>query len=173
MTGQTHLIMLADMVIEGFVICGPEHTQGAEVCIYLTTRELHLCLAQGIAGGKIPKAHHPQVPKTVGVAVGHIVAILALAQEHDAVYGHFVSVGCPRPFCQLLESGPHLSVKLGVVATLQPQDLPIGADTKNTVFDDGAGVCFGHFDIGTVVIGVDGTLVCWHHLVALVGLEMV
>ena len=35
-TGQAHLIMFADMVIEGFVVCGPKHTQRAEVCINST-----------------------------------------------------------------------------------------------------------------------------------------
>ena len=53
-TGQAHLIMLADMVIEGFVVCGPKCTPGAEVCIYSTTLQLHLCPAQGIVGVKIP-----------------------------------------------------------------------------------------------------------------------
>ena len=34
-TGQAHLIMFADMVIEGLITGGPESTQGAEVCIHL------------------------------------------------------------------------------------------------------------------------------------------
>ena len=36
-TGQAHLIMFADMVIKGFVVCGPKCTQRAEVCIHPTT----------------------------------------------------------------------------------------------------------------------------------------
>ena len=95
MTGQAHFIMLANMVIEGFVVCRPKCTQGAEVCIYPTAHQLHLHSAQGVAGVKIPKAQHPRVPKAVGVAVGHVNAILTLAHKHDAVYGHFISVWCP------------------------------------------------------------------------------
>ena len=44
---------------------------------------------------------------------------------------------------------------------------------KNTFLDDSAGVCFGHLNIGTVVLGVDGTQVCSHDFIASVGLEAV
>ena len=54
MTGQAHLIMFANMVIEGFVVRRPKQTHRAEVGIYPTTRQLHLCLAQGIARVEIP-----------------------------------------------------------------------------------------------------------------------
>ena len=94
-TGQAHFITLADMVIEGFVVCGPKCTHGAEVCIYSTARQLHLCPAQGVAGEKIPQAHRPRVPKVIRVTIGHVDTILALAHEHDAVYDHFLSVRHP------------------------------------------------------------------------------
>ena len=54
MTGQAHLIMFANMVIEGFVVCRPKRTHRAEVGIYPTVCQLHLCLAQGIARVEIP-----------------------------------------------------------------------------------------------------------------------
>ena len=45
MTGQAHLIMFANMVIEGFVVRRPKQTHRAEVGIYPTTVQQHLCLA--------------------------------------------------------------------------------------------------------------------------------
>ena len=33
-TGQAHLIMFADMIVESFIIGGPEGTQRVEVCIH-------------------------------------------------------------------------------------------------------------------------------------------
>ena len=96
-----------------------------------------------------------------------------LAHEHDSVYGHFLSVGCPGPFGRLLEGCSHLSVKFGGVTTLQPQHLSIGGNTENTFLDDSAGVRFGNIDIGAVVLGVDCTQVCWRDFIASVGLEAV
>ena len=96
-----------------------------------------------------------------------------LAYEHDSVYGHFLSVGCPGPFGRLLEGGSYLFVEFGGVTTLQPQHLSIGADAENTFLDDGARVHFGNIDIGAVVLGVDCTQVCWRDFIALVGLEAV
>ena len=81
--------------------------------------------------------------------------------------------GARDPIHQLLELGPHLSVELGGVTALLPQDLSIGGHIKNTYLDDSAGVRFGHLDIGAVVLGVDGTQVCWHDLIVSVGLEAV
>ena len=111
------------------------------------------------------------MPKAVQVAVGHVHAILALAHEHDPVYGHLLSVRCLRPFRQLLEGGSHLSVKFGGVTTLQPQYPSIGSNTKHTLLDDSAGVRFGYLDVVTVVIGVDGTQISFGHLIASVFLE--
>ena len=54
MTGQAHLIMFAKMVIEGLVVRRPKQAHRAEVGIYPTARQLHLCLAQGIVGVEIP-----------------------------------------------------------------------------------------------------------------------
>ena len=171
MTGQAHLIMFANMVIESFVVCRPKCTHRAEVGIYPTAHQQHLCRAQDIARVKVPQAHHPQVSKAIRVTVGHVNAILALAHKHDSVYCHLLSVWHPGPFCQILEGGSHLSVEFGGVTALQPQHLSVGGNTKNTYLDDSAGACFGHLDIGTVVLGVDGTQVCWHDFITLVGLE--
>ena len=113
------------------------------------------------------------MPKAVQVTVGHVDTILTLAHEHDSVYGHFLSVGCPGPLCRLLEGGSHLSVEFGGVTALQPQHLSIGGNTKSTFLDDSVGVCFGNLNIGTVVLGVDGTQVCWCDFIASVGLEAV
>ena len=52
--GKAHLIMFANMVIEGLIVCRPKQAHRAEVGIYLTTRQLHLCPAQGIARVEIP-----------------------------------------------------------------------------------------------------------------------
>ena len=54
MTGQAHLIMFANMVIEGFIVRRPKQTHRAEVGIYPTTRQLHLHPAQGVATVEIP-----------------------------------------------------------------------------------------------------------------------
>ena len=54
MTGQAHLIMFANMVIEGLVICRPKQAHRAEVGIYPTTCQLHLHPAQGITRVEIP-----------------------------------------------------------------------------------------------------------------------
>ena len=113
------------------------------------------------------------MPKAIWVAIGHIDTILTLAHEHDSVYGHFLSVGHLGPFCRLLEGGSHLSVKFGGVTALQPQHLSIGGNAKNTFLDDSAGVRFGNLDIGAVVLGVDGTQVCQHDFIVLIGLEVV
>ena len=53
-TGQAHLIMFANMVIEGLVVRRPKQTHRAEVGIYPTTCQLHLHPAQGIARVEIP-----------------------------------------------------------------------------------------------------------------------
>ena len=53
-TGQAHLIMFANMVIEGFVVHRPKQTHRAEVGIYPTARQLHLHPAQGITRVEIP-----------------------------------------------------------------------------------------------------------------------
>ena len=53
-TGETHLIMFTNMVIEGLVVRRPTCTHGAEVGIYVAACQLHLCLIQGIGGMKIP-----------------------------------------------------------------------------------------------------------------------
>ena len=111
--------------------------------------------------------------KAIWVAVGHVNTILTLAHEHDLVYGHFLSVRHPGPLCQLLEGGSHLSVEFGGVTTLQPQHLSIGSNAKNTFLDNSAGVRFGNLNIGTVVLGVDGTQVCWHDFIVSLGLEVV
>ena len=145
----------------------------AEVGIYLTACQLHLCPAQGVAGVEIPWAHHSRAPKAIWVAVGHVDTILMLAHEHDSVYGHFLSVWHPEPFGRLLEGGSHLSVKFGGVTALQPQHLSIGSNAENTFLDDSAGVHFGNIDIGAVVLAVDCTQVCWHDFIASVGLEAV
>ena len=50
---------------------------------------------------------------------------------------------------------------------------PLGDNAENTFLEDSAGVCFGNLDIGAVVLGVDGTQVCWHDFIASVGLEAV
>ena len=42
MTGQSHLIMFANMVIEGLVVHRPKQAHRAEVGIYSTARQLHL-----------------------------------------------------------------------------------------------------------------------------------
>ena len=52
--GQAHLIMFANMVIEGLVVRRPKQAHRAEVGVYLTACQLHLCPAQGIARVKIP-----------------------------------------------------------------------------------------------------------------------
>ena len=44
---------------------------------------------------------------------------------------------------------------------------------KTLFLDDSAGVCFGNVDIGAVVLGVDGTQICWCDFIASVGLEAV
>ena len=54
MTGQAHLIMFANMVIEGLIVCRPKQAHRAEVGIYQTAHQLHLRLAQGIARVEIP-----------------------------------------------------------------------------------------------------------------------
>ena len=54
MTGQAHLIMFVNMVIEGLIVCRPKQAHRAEVGIYPTVCQLHLHLAQGIAGVEIP-----------------------------------------------------------------------------------------------------------------------
>ena len=54
MTGQAHLIMFANMVIEGLIVHRPKQAHRAEVSIYPTARQLHLCPAQGVAGVEIP-----------------------------------------------------------------------------------------------------------------------
>ena len=54
MTGQAHLIMFANMVIEGLIVHRPKQAHRAEVGIYPTARHLHLHPAQGIAGVEIP-----------------------------------------------------------------------------------------------------------------------
>ena len=77
------------------------------------------------------------------------------------------------PFANFLEGGSHLSVKFGGVTALQPQHLSIGSNAKNTFLDDSARVRFGNLDIGTVVLGVDGTQVYWCDFIASVGLEVV
>ena len=46
--------MLANMVIEGLIVCRPKQAHGAEVGVYSTACQLHLCLAQGIARVEIP-----------------------------------------------------------------------------------------------------------------------
>ena len=49
MTGQAHLIMFVNMVIEGFIVRRPKQTYRAEIGIYPTACQLHLCPDQGIA----------------------------------------------------------------------------------------------------------------------------
>ena len=53
-TGQAHLIMFANMVIEGFIVRRSKQAHRAEVGIYPTTHQLHLCRTQGITGVEIP-----------------------------------------------------------------------------------------------------------------------
>ena len=160
-TGETHLIMFMNMIID---------THGEEVGIYVAACQQHLRPTQSLGGTKIPKTHCPRVPKAIWVTVGHVHTILTLAHEHDSVYGYLLSVGCPRPFCRLLEGGSHLSVEFGGVTTLQLQYPLIGSNTEH-ILDDSAGVCFGYLDVVTVVVGVDGTQVSFSHLIASVFLE--
>ena len=95
------------------------------------------------------------------------------AYEHDLIYGHFLSVEHLGPFGRLLEDSSYLFVKFGGVTTLQLQHLLIDANAEDTFLDDSAGVRFGNIDIGTVVLGVDCTWVCWCDFIASVGLEAV
>ena len=53
-TGETHLIMFTNMVIQGLVVHRPERTHGAEVGIYAATCQQHLRPIQGVGGMKIP-----------------------------------------------------------------------------------------------------------------------
>ena len=55
--GQAHVVVLADVVIEGFVVGRPEGTQRAEIGIYKATRQLHLCPVEGADGVQVPQPH--------------------------------------------------------------------------------------------------------------------
>ena len=54
MTGQAHLIMFANMVIEGLIVRRPKQTHRAEGGIYPTAHQLHLRPAQDVARMEIP-----------------------------------------------------------------------------------------------------------------------
>ena len=54
MAGWAHLIMFANMVIEGLVVRRPKQAHRAEVGIYSTAHKLHLCPAQGVARVEVP-----------------------------------------------------------------------------------------------------------------------
>ena len=45
MASQAHPVVFADVVVQRLIVCGPEGTQRAEVCVNQTTLQLHLRLA--------------------------------------------------------------------------------------------------------------------------------
>ena len=96
-TGQVHLVVFANMVVEGLIVHGPEGTQGAEVCIHLATFKLQLCPAQGITRMQITQAHHPCAPKAVWIRVCYIKGVWALAYKYYPVDGHLCIIQCLRP----------------------------------------------------------------------------
>ena len=81
--------------------------------------------------------------------------------------------GTQDPFADFLKAAPTSLSNLEVSLPFSRSTCSIGGNTKNTFLDDSAGVCFGHLNIGAVVLGVDGTQVCWHDFIASVGLEAV
>ena len=95
------------------------------------------------------------MPKSVGVRVLHVYAVLTLTHEHHPLYGHFCGVRSPGPSWPLLEHGLHLFVKLGNITTLLVQDFTIGRNAKYALADDRARVCLCHLDVGTMIFGVD------------------
>ena len=87
LTGQAHLVVLMDVVVQGLVVHRPEGTERAVVRVNSTAGQLHFRLTQGVARVQIPQAHGPRVSKSFGIRVCHVDAVLALTCQHDPVYG--------------------------------------------------------------------------------------
>ena len=165
--------MLTDVVVQGLIVHGPEGTERAVVRINSTTGQLHFCPTQGITRAQVPEAHGPRVPKSIGIRVCHIDAILTLTYQHDPVYGYLHRVRSLGSFCPLLEFGAHLPVKFVGVATFEPQDFTVCCNTKDALLDHQAGVCPCHLNVGAVILSVYAGKVGWVDLVVMIGLETV
>ena len=124
------------------------------------------CLSVG------PTSPSTRVPKSVGVRLLHVYAVLALTQEHHPLYGHFCGVRSPGLSWPLLEHGLHLFFKPGNVTALLVLDFMIGHNAKYALADDRARVCPCHLDVGAMIFGVDTGHVAGIYFVPAVCLEM-